>query len=60
MARFVVEVFFVLVFSATNAAHEEVIDVILASLAKSASFLEQEHRNINLDGVVGYIILQGE
>eukprot|EP00063_Salmo_salar_P066269 XP_014041104.1 PREDICTED: UPF0764 protein C16orf89 homolog [Salmo salar] len=60
MARFVVEVFFVLVFSATNAAHEEVIDVILASLAKSASFLEQEHRNINLDGVVGYTILQGE
>ncbi|XP_055754014.1 UPF0764 protein C16orf89 homolog [Salvelinus fontinalis] len=60
MARFVVEVFFVLVFSATNAAHEEVIDVILASLAKSASFLEQEHGNINLDGVVGYIILQAE
>ncbi|XP_029545240.1 UPF0764 protein C16orf89 homolog isoform X2 [Salmo trutta] len=59
MARFVV-VFFVLVFSATNAAHEEVIDVILASLAKSASFLEQEHRNINLDGVVGYTILQAE
>ncbi|XP_052375993.1 UPF0764 protein C16orf89 homolog [Oncorhynchus keta] len=60
MARFVVEVFLVLVFSATNAAQEEVIDVILASLAKSASFLEQEHRNINLDGVVGYIILQAE
>uniref|UniRef100_A0AAZ3NNY3 Chromosome 16 open reading frame 89 n=1 Tax=Oncorhynchus tshawytscha TaxID=74940 RepID=A0AAZ3NNY3_ONCTS len=46
--------------NSTTGRLECVIDVILASLAKSASFLEQEHRNINLDGVVGYIILQAE
>ncbi|XP_010902832.1 UPF0764 protein C16orf89 homolog [Esox lucius] len=60
MNRFVVVALITLVFSHTATAHEEVIDVILASLAKSASFLEQEHRNINLDGVVGYIMLQAE
>ncbi|KAL0992581.1 hypothetical protein UPYG_G00095290 [Umbra pygmaea] len=60
MARFVVVALLTLVSSTTAAAQEEVIDVILASLAKSAAFLEQEHRNINLDGVVGYIMLQAE
>lgn len=43
-----------------TASHEEVIDDILSSLAKGALFLEIEHQNINLDGVVGYLILQGK
>ncbi|XP_067089338.1 UPF0764 protein C16orf89 homolog isoform X1 [Osmerus mordax] len=41
-------------------SHEEVIDDILSNLAKGALFLEIEHQNINLDGVVGYLILQAE
>ncbi|KAJ7992018.1 hypothetical protein DPEC_G00274230 [Dallia pectoralis] len=60
MPGFVLVVLFMLVSSHPGAAHEEVIDVILTSLEKGAAFLEQQYRNINLDGVVGYIILQAE
>lgn len=58
MTRFnLVAVFAIL---SVTASHEEVIDDILSSLAKGALFLETENQNINLDGVVGYLILQAE
>ena len=43
---------------AACAAQEEVTDHILSSLSRAAAFLESETENINLDGVVGYLILQ--
>lgn len=45
---------------AASSSQEEVTDHILGSLSRSADFLEREHASINLDGVVGYLILQGE
>ena len=45
---------------AASAAQEDVTDHILNSLSRAAAFLESEHENINLDGVVGYLIMQGE
>ncbi|XP_030196855.1 UPF0764 protein C16orf89 homolog [Gadus morhua] len=45
---------------AASAAQEDVTDHILNSLSRAAAFLESEHENINLDGVVGYLILQAE
>ncbi|KAM6957389.1 UPF0764 protein C16orf89 homolog [Aplochiton taeniatus] len=57
MLRYLVAVFALV---AASSSHEEVIDRILSSLAKGVSFLEKEHRNINLDGVVGFLILQAE
>lgn len=41
-------------------AHQELIDDILDSLSKGVQFFEQQSRNMNLDGVAGYVILQGE
>ncbi|XP_075999375.1 UPF0764 protein C16orf89 homolog [Genypterus blacodes] len=38
----------------------EVIDEILGSLSRGASFLERQHEQINLDGVVGFLMLQAE
>ncbi|XP_068581842.1 UPF0764 protein C16orf89 homolog [Cebidichthys violaceus] len=38
----------------------EVIDDILSSLTRGASFLERQHEHINLDGVVGFLMLQAE
>ncbi|XP_077591523.1 UPF0764 protein C16orf89 homolog [Stigmatopora nigra] len=38
----------------------EVIDDVLGSLSKGATFLERQHENINLDGVVGFLMLQAE
>lgn len=38
----------------------EVIDDVLSSLARGADFLEGQHEHINLDGVVGYFMLQAE
>ncbi|XP_061555993.1 UPF0764 protein C16orf89 homolog isoform X1 [Phycodurus eques] len=38
----------------------EVIDDVLGSLSKGASFLERQHEHINLDGVVGFLMLQAE
>ncbi|XP_029913503.1 UPF0764 protein C16orf89 homolog [Myripristis murdjan] len=52
--------FAVLALAAVSASQEELIDDILSSLSKGASFLEEEHQNINLDGVVGFLILQAE
>lgn len=40
--------------------HQEVLDDILDSLSKGVSFFEHQSSNMNLDGVVGYVILQGE
>lgn len=49
-----------LIVASLRFAHQEVIDDILASLSKGVGFFEQQSRNMNLDGVVGYVILQGE
>ncbi|XP_034088773.1 UPF0764 protein C16orf89 homolog isoform X2 [Gymnodraco acuticeps] len=38
----------------------EVIDDILGSLSRGAAFLESQHEHINLDGVVGFLMLQAE
>ncbi|XP_019745486.1 UPF0764 protein C16orf89 homolog [Hippocampus comes] len=38
----------------------EVIDDVLGSLSKGAAFLERQHQHINLDGVVGFLMLQAE
>ncbi|XP_056143773.1 UPF0764 protein C16orf89 homolog [Lampris incognitus] len=50
----------VLTLTAVSASREEVIDELLGSLSRGASFLEKEHLHINLDGVVGFLILQAE
>uniref|UniRef100_UPI0037E9891B UPF0764 protein C16orf89 homolog n=1 Tax=Semicossyphus pulcher TaxID=241346 RepID=UPI0037E9891B len=47
-------------FAAVSGSHAEVIDDILSSLNRGASFLERQHEHINLDGVVGFLMLQGE
>lgn len=38
----------------------DMIDDVLSSLSRGADFLERQHEHINLDGVVGYLMLQGE
>ncbi|XP_037544377.1 UPF0764 protein C16orf89 homolog [Nematolebias whitei] len=38
----------------------EVVDDILGSLARGVSFLELQHAHINLDGAVGFVMLQAE
>lgn len=45
--------------AAVWASQAEVIDDILGSLSRAATFLERHHEQINLDGLVGFIILQG-
>ncbi|CAL8301534.1 unnamed protein product [Merluccius merluccius] len=50
----------VLVVLVAAGGSQEVTDLILSSLSRAAAFLEREHVNINLDGVVGYLILQAE
>ncbi|XP_055366841.1 UPF0764 protein C16orf89 homolog isoform X2 [Betta splendens] len=47
-------------FAAVSGAQAEVIDDILGSLSRGASFLEQQHEHINLDGVVGFLMMQAE
>lgn len=37
----------------------EVIDDVLGSLSRGVSFLERQHEHINLDGAVGFVLLQG-
>ena len=49
----------ILALASVTASQEEVIDDILNSLSKSTAFLESEHENINLDGVSGFVYLQG-
>lgn len=46
-------------FAAVSGSQAEVIDDILGSLSRGASFLERQHEHINLDGVVGFLMLQG-
>ncbi|XP_034046771.1 UPF0764 protein C16orf89 homolog [Thalassophryne amazonica] len=43
-----------------SVSRAEVIDDLLSSLSRGASFLERQHAHINLDGVVGFIMLQAE
>uniref|UniRef100_A0A3P9LAQ3 Chromosome 16 open reading frame 89 n=1 Tax=Oryzias latipes TaxID=8090 RepID=A0A3P9LAQ3_ORYLA len=38
----------------------EVIDDVLSSLSLGVSFLERQHEHINLDGGVGFVLLQAE
>uniref|UniRef100_A0A8C8DNT7 Chromosome 16 open reading frame 89 n=1 Tax=Oryzias sinensis TaxID=183150 RepID=A0A8C8DNT7_9TELE len=38
----------------------EVIDDVLSSLSLGVSFLERQHEHINLDGAVGFVLLQAE
>lgn len=45
--------------AAVCASQAEVIDDILGSLSRAATFLERHYEQINLDGLVGFIILQG-
>ncbi|XP_062264149.1 UPF0764 protein C16orf89 homolog [Platichthys flesus] len=49
-----------LLFAAVCGSRAEVIDDVLGSLSRGASFLEQQHEQINLDGVVGFLMLQAE
>ncbi|MCI4385444.1 hypothetical protein PGIGA_G00050600 [Pangasianodon gigas] len=49
-----------LIVASLRSAHQEVIDDILDSLSKGVHFFEQQSRNMNLDGVVGYVILQAQ
>ncbi|XP_056609238.1 UPF0764 protein C16orf89 homolog isoform X2 [Triplophysa dalaica] len=44
--------------STVNLSGQDVIDNILMSLSKGITYFEKQGRNINLDGVVGYIILK--
>lgn len=45
--------------AAVWASQAEVIDDILGSLSRATSFLERHNDQINLDGLVGFVILQG-
>ncbi|XP_019950365.1 UPF0764 protein C16orf89 homolog [Paralichthys olivaceus] len=49
-----------LLFAAVCGSRAEVIDDVLSSLSRGASFLERQHEHINLDGVVGFLMLQAE
>lgn len=46
-------------FAAVCGSQAEVIDDLLSSLSRGVSFLERQHEHINLDGVVGFVMLQG-
>lgn len=48
-----------LLLAAVFGTRAEVIDDILGSLTAAESFLERERELVNLDGVVGFIMLQG-
>lgn len=45
--------------TAVRCSRAEMIDEILNSLSKGAAFLERQREHINLDGVVGFLMLQG-
>ncbi|XP_068193472.1 UPF0764 protein C16orf89 homolog [Antennarius striatus] len=47
-------------FAAVCGSRAEVIDDVLTSVSRGASFLEQQHEHINLDGVVGFVLLQAQ
>ncbi|XP_035387774.1 UPF0764 protein C16orf89 homolog isoform X2 [Electrophorus electricus] len=46
--------------SAIHSSRQEIIDDILESLSKGVTFFEKQCKNINLDGVVGYMILKAQ
>ncbi|XP_018930740.1 UPF0764 protein C16orf89 homolog isoform X2 [Cyprinus carpio] len=46
--------------STTDLSNQDVIDNILMSLSKGITYFDMQGRNINLDGVVGYLILQAQ
>uniref|UniRef100_A0A3B5PTS0 Chromosome 16 open reading frame 89 n=1 Tax=Xiphophorus maculatus TaxID=8083 RepID=A0A3B5PTS0_XIPMA len=46
--------------AALCASRAEVIDDLLGSLSRGVSFLERQHEHINLDGAVGFVMLQAE
>lgn len=48
-----------LLFAAVFGTRAEVIDDILGSLTDAVSFLEREREQVNLDGLVGFTMLQG-
>lgn len=48
-----------LLLAAVLGTRAEVIDDILGSLTDAVSFLEREREQVNLDGLVGFIMLQG-
>lgn len=50
----------VLIAAVSGGSQAEVIDDILGSLSRAAFFLERQHEQINLDGVLGYFMMQGE
>ncbi|KAM8723390.1 UPF0764 protein C16orf89 homolog [Acanthopagrus latus] len=50
----------VLIAAVSGGSQAEVIDDILGSLSRAASFLERQHEHINLDGVLGYFMMQAE
>uniref|UniRef100_A0A8C5N4Z6 UPF0764 protein C16orf89 homolog n=1 Tax=Gouania willdenowi TaxID=441366 RepID=A0A8C5N4Z6_GOUWI len=52
--------FLVLLLNAVCGSRAEVIDDLLGSLSRGVTFLEQQHAHINLDGAVGYVMLQAE
>lgn len=49
-----------LLFATATGSQQDVIDDILGRLGKTTFFFENQLGQINLDGVVGYIILQAE
>ncbi|KAF5889042.1 UPF0764 protein C16orf89 [Clarias magur] len=49
-----------LIVAGARLAQQEVIDDILDSVSTGVNFFEQQSRNMNLDGVVGYVILQAQ
>ncbi|KAG7505769.1 hypothetical protein JOB18_039815 [Solea senegalensis] len=46
--------------AAVRVSRAEMIDEVLSSLSRGATFLEQQHEHINLDGVVGFLMMQAE
>ncbi|XP_017260921.2 UPF0764 protein C16orf89 homolog isoform X2 [Kryptolebias marmoratus] len=50
----------VLVAAGLLGTRAEMVDDILGSLSRGVSFLERQHEHINLDGAVGFTMLQAE
>lgn len=48
-----------LLVAAVSRTRAEAIDDILGSLTAAVSFLEREREQVNLDGLVGFVSLQG-
>ncbi|KAM9746260.1 UPF0764 protein C16orf89 homolog isoform 2-T2 [Menidia menidia] len=50
----------VLVLAAVRVRAADVVDDILGSLSRGVSFLERQREHINLDGAVGFVMLQAQ